>query len=101
MSRESARSNYSHSGAQTRGVLTFIACRRQAGTRHSRMKLERLLRHLRRQGCVLRREGKEHALWEEPQTGSAALGLGCAGEPSCKMSVSEPPNVSAIRRGRL
>jgi mRNA interferase HicA len=35
------------------------------------MKLERLLRHLRRYGCVLRREGKEHAIWENPQTGHA------------------------------
>jgi hypothetical protein len=30
-----------------------------------------LLRHLRRSGCVLRREGKEHALWENPQTWSS------------------------------
>jgi len=28
------------------------------------MKLDRLLRHLRQFGCVLRREGKEHALWK-------------------------------------
>jgi mRNA interferase HicA len=35
------------------------------------MKLEGLLRHLRRYGCVLRREGKEHAIWENPQTGHA------------------------------
>src|SRR5436190_21398299 len=28
------------------------------------MKRERLLRHLRRHGCVLRRDGKEHALWK-------------------------------------
>jgi len=35
------------------------------------MKREALLRHLRHQGCVLRREGKEHALWETPQTGHA------------------------------
>ena len=35
------------------------------------MKLEGLLRHLRRNGCVLRREGKEHSLWENPQTGHA------------------------------
>ena len=28
------------------------------------MKREGLLRHLRRHGCVLRREGKEHTLWE-------------------------------------
>jgi mRNA interferase HicA len=35
------------------------------------MKLEGPLRHLRRHGCVLRREGKEHAIWENPQTGHA------------------------------
>ena len=33
------------------------------------MKREGLLRHLRRYGCVLRREGSAHALWENPQTG--------------------------------
>lgn len=35
------------------------------------MKRERLLRHLRHLGCVLRREGKEHSLWESPETGHA------------------------------
>jgi hypothetical protein len=35
------------------------------------MKREGLLRHLRFHGCVLRREGKEHTLWENPQTGHA------------------------------
>ncbi len=35
------------------------------------MKRETLLRHLRRYGCVLRREGKEHSVWENPQTGRA------------------------------
>jgi len=35
------------------------------------MKRERLPRHLRRHGCVLRTEGKEHSLWENPQTGHA------------------------------
>jgi mRNA interferase HicA len=35
------------------------------------MKREGLLRPLRRHGCVLRREGKEHELWENPQTGHA------------------------------
>jgi hypothetical protein len=35
------------------------------------MKLDALLRHLRRHGCVLRREGKEHALWGNPETGHA------------------------------
>jgi mRNA interferase HicA len=33
------------------------------------MKRDGLLRHLRRHGCILRREGKEHSLWENPQTG--------------------------------
>jgi mRNA interferase HicA len=33
------------------------------------MKTDGLLRHLRRYGCVLRREGSEHSLWENPQTG--------------------------------
>jgi mRNA interferase HicA len=28
-------------------------------------------RHLRLNGCVLRREGKEHSLWENPLTGHA------------------------------
>ncbi len=35
------------------------------------MKREALLRHLRRNGCVVRSEGKEHSLWENPQTGHA------------------------------
>ena len=35
------------------------------------MKREALLRHPRRNGCVIRREGKEHSLWENPQTGHA------------------------------
>lgn len=33
------------------------------------MKREALLRHLRRQGCYLKREGKEHSLWTNPGTG--------------------------------
>ena len=33
------------------------------------MKREALLRHLRRQGCYLKREGKEHSLWTNPDTG--------------------------------
>jgi mRNA interferase HicA len=28
-----------------------------------------LLRHLRRYGCVLKREGRSHSLWLNPQTG--------------------------------
>jgi len=33
------------------------------------MKREALLRHLRRQGCYLKREGRSHSLWCNPQTG--------------------------------
>ena len=33
------------------------------------MKREVLLRHLRRQGCFLKREGRSHSLWCNPQTG--------------------------------
>jgi len=28
-----------------------------------------LLRHLRRQGCYLKREGRAHSLWSNPATG--------------------------------
>jgi len=33
------------------------------------MKRTGLLRHLRRHGCVLKREGRAHSLWINPQTG--------------------------------
>jgi hypothetical protein len=33
------------------------------------MKRRVLLRHLRRHGCVLKREGGEHSLWTNPRTG--------------------------------
>jgi predicted RNA binding protein YcfA (HicA-like mRNA interferase family) len=33
------------------------------------MKREALLRHLRRNGCYLKREGRAHSLWCNPQTG--------------------------------
>lgn len=33
------------------------------------MKREALLRHLRRQGCNLKREGHAHSLWMNPRTG--------------------------------
>lgn len=33
------------------------------------MKREALLRHLRRHGCYLKREGAEHSLWCNPRTG--------------------------------
>ena len=33
------------------------------------MKRTALLRHLRRHGCYLKREGGSHSLWENPLTG--------------------------------
>lgn len=33
------------------------------------MKRSALLRHLRRHGCVLKREGRSHSLWTNPATG--------------------------------
>ena len=33
------------------------------------MRREALLRHLRRNGCFLKREGSAHSLWCNPQTG--------------------------------
>jgi mRNA interferase HicA len=33
------------------------------------MKRSALLRHLRRYGCHLKREGSSHSLWVNPQTG--------------------------------
>jgi mRNA interferase HicA len=33
------------------------------------MKRESLLRHLRRHSCYLKREGRAHSLWCNPQTG--------------------------------
>jgi mRNA interferase HicA len=33
------------------------------------MKRSSLLRHLRRHGCYLKREGRAHSLWSNPQTG--------------------------------
>jgi hypothetical protein len=34
------------------------------------MKRTALLKHLRRHGCVLKREGRAHSLWTNPQTGA-------------------------------
>ena len=34
------------------------------------MKRSALLRHLRRHGCHLKREGRSHSLWINPQTGA-------------------------------
>ena len=33
------------------------------------MKRSALLRHLRRHGCFLKREGRRHSLWSNPRTG--------------------------------
>jgi mRNA interferase HicA len=33
------------------------------------VKSSTLLQHLRRHGCVLKREGSAHSLWTNPQTG--------------------------------
>ncbi len=33
------------------------------------MKRTELLRHLRRHGCDLKREGRSHSLWVNPETG--------------------------------
>ena len=33
------------------------------------MKRDKLLRHLRRYGCFLKREGSAHSLWINPNTG--------------------------------
>ena len=34
------------------------------------MKRESLLRHLRKHGCYLKREGRAHSLWCNPNTGA-------------------------------
>jgi predicted RNA binding protein YcfA (HicA-like mRNA interferase family) len=34
------------------------------------VKRSSLLKHLRKYGCVLRREGASHSLWTNPQTGA-------------------------------
>jgi mRNA interferase HicA len=34
------------------------------------MKRSSLLRHLRKYGCYLKREGREHSLWINPKTGA-------------------------------
>ena len=62
------------------------------------MKRETLLRHLRRHGCVLRREGKEHTIWENPLTGHAEAVprhteiANILGKKICrKLSLPDPP----------
>ena len=37
------------------------------------MKRGDLLRHLRRHGCYLKREGRSHSLWTNPTTGASRL----------------------------
>ena len=34
------------------------------------MKRSELLRHLRKSGCCLKREGRAHSLWTNPRTGA-------------------------------
>ena len=34
------------------------------------MKREELIKHLRRHGCRLKREGRSHLLWQNPHTGA-------------------------------
>ncbi|MEM1296495.1 MAG: type II toxin-antitoxin system HicA family toxin [Verrucomicrobiota bacterium] len=34
------------------------------------MKRSSLLKHLRRNGCVLKRDGSSHSLWTNPQNGN-------------------------------
>ena len=34
------------------------------------MKRTALLKHLRRNGCILKREGSSHSLWFNPKTGA-------------------------------
>jgi predicted RNase H-like HicB family nuclease len=38
------------------------------------MKRSSLLRHLRKHGCSLKREGREHSLWIKPKNGSGRSG---------------------------
>lgn len=35
------------------------------------MKRESLIRHLRRHGCYLKREGRSHSIWTNPNTGQS------------------------------
>src|SRR6266508_2989635 len=71
MHREPSRSDRADSGTSARRIAALRVPGRAPGTRSRWMKRDGLLRHLRRHGCVLRREGKEHTLWENPQTGHA------------------------------
>src|SRR5437016_13575301 len=98
MPGQSAGSYRPDSGASSRGFAARYAARRSARARRPRMKRERLLRHLRTNGCVLRREGKEHSLWENPQTGQAEAGprhteiVNLLAKRICrKLSTPEPP----------
>lgn len=55
------------------------------------MKREGLLRRLRRYVCVLRREGKEHTLWENPQTGHGGIPNNLAKTICRKLTIPDPP----------
>ncbi len=35
------------------------------------MKRESLIRHLRKHGCYLKREGRSHSIWTNPNTGQS------------------------------
>lgn len=37
------------------------------------MKRQALLQHLRRHGCILKREGASHSLWQNPLIGRAEI----------------------------
>src|SRR5438105_3569472 len=98
MHREPSRSDRANSGTSARRIVTLRAARCASGARSGRMKREGLLRHLRRHGCVLRREGKEHTLWENPQTGHAEavprhaeIANTLAKRICRKLSISDPP----------
>src|SRR5215469_1713750 len=57
----------------TRGVFARTPCRvtRRAWSLLALVEARKLLRHLRKHGCLLPREGAEPSLWENPRTGHA------------------------------
>lgn len=62
------------------------------------MKREKLFQHLRRNGCVLRREGAGHSLRENPQTGHAEavrrhseVANLLANKICCEETIPDPP----------
>ena len=48
----------------------MVSRQRPSVRRSSGMKRSSLLQHLRRHGCYLKREGRAHSLWCNPQTGA-------------------------------